>query len=119
MSYLNELTPQQLRNFTRRCRFTACGEPCDVFSEPTDRAEHAQIIIVTVNRYIDNSAMWLEADGEEISPDYLRSCKKVSKDTARRIISHELHNWAELPDGTVTGWSPDQIAAEADRIARG
>lgn len=120
MSYQNELTPQQLRNFRRRARFTVCGEPADVFAGPTD-PEHTdyEVMFVTINRYIDTNAAWLEANGDEIRPDYMRECHKVDEADARRIISQELRRWAGYPAGTVSGWSPEDIAAEADRIARG
>lgn len=117
MSYRNHLTPQQLRNFKRRCRFTACGEPCDVYSEPTIcGAGLTAVMLVTVNRYSDNNAQWLEANGEEISPEFLRKCSKVSESYARAIIARELDRWAAMPAGTVSGWTPEQIMQEAERI---
>lgn len=129
MSYRNELTPQQLRNFTRRARFTACGEPCDVFTGPTDPERPAtrdDVMLVTVNRNTATGAAWLEATSytyadptDEIRPDYMRECRKVPEADARRIIARELRRWAGYPAGTVTGWTPAQIEAEAERIARG
>lgn len=92
MSYQNELTPQQERNFKRRCRFTACGEPCDVFTAPD-----GDIFLATINRYSDSSAAWIEATSytcyegiQEIGPGYLRQCRKADEQTARRVISVEL-----------------------------
>lgn len=127
MSYQNELTPAQLRNFKRRCRFTACGEPCDVFAGPTDPENPAardDVMFVTVNR--NSRAAWLEATSytyadptDEIRPDYLKLCKKVPEQTAREIIVKELRRWASYPADTVEGYTPAQIAAEADRIAQG
>lgn len=119
MSYQNHLTPQQLRNFRRRCRFIVCGEPCDVFKD-----REGDIFLATVNRYEDNSAAWIEATSytyyegaQEIGPNYLRECRKADETTARRVISTELAMWSRMPDGTVAGWAPEQIAEEARRIA--
>jgi len=117
MSWTNYLTPTQLRNFKRRARFTACGEPADVFAGPTDPEHTAyEVMFVTVNRDSAGNT-WLETDGDEIRPDYMRECHKVPEANARRIISQELRRWAGYPAGTVSGWSPEDIAAEADRIA--
>ncbi len=125
MSWKNYLTPQQLRNFKRRARFTACGEPADVFAGPTDPENPAtrdDVIFVTINR--NDRAAWLEATSytyadptDEIRPDYLKLCRKVPEQTAREIIARELRRWASYPD-TVTGYTPAQIEAEAERIAR-
>lgn len=112
MSWTNYLTPTQLRNFKRRARFTACGEPADVFADP----DYDALQFVTVNRDSAGNT-WLEIDGDEIRPDYMRECHKVPEADARRIISQELRKWAGYPAGTVSGWSPEDIAAEADRIA--
>lgn len=127
MSYQNELTPQQLRNFKRRARFTVCGEPCDVFAGPTDPENPAardDVMFVTVNR--NSRAAWLEATSytyadptDEMRPDYLKLCRKVDEQTAREIIARELRRWASYPADTVEGYTPAQIAAEAERIARG
>lgn len=127
MSYKNELTPQQLRNFRRRARFTVCGEPCDVFAGPTDPENPAardDVMFVTVNR--NSRAAWLEATSytyndptDEIRPDYLKLCRKVDEQTARRVIARELYRWASMRFGTVSGYTPEDIAAEADRIANG
>lgn len=122
MSWRNYLTPQQLRNFRRRARFTACGEPCDVFAGPTNPARtEYETLFITVNR--NDAGAWLEATSytyadptDEIRPDYMRECRKVPEADARAIIVQELHRWASYPD-TVAGWTPEQIAAEADRIA--
>lgn len=127
MSYQNELTPQQLRNFKRRARFTACGEPCDVF---THREHRQDMQLVTINRNAETGAAWLElteyirvGDGYYIDPameihlGYVSSLDKAPEDTAREIIAQELRRWASMPEGTVSGWSPAEIAAEADRIA--
>lgn len=127
MSYYNTLTPQQLRNFKRRARFTACGEPADVFAEPMNA-----VLFVTINRNTETGDAWHEGtpyretyrntyrgDTEELSPWYVSKLRKVPEATARRIISRELHHWAKLPAGTVSGYTPAQIEAEADRIARG
>lgn len=125
MSWENYLTPAQLRNFKRRCRFTACGEPCDVYTGPTDPDDSTSrdVMFVTVNRYSDNSAQWLEASSYiyadptgEIRPDYLKLCRKVSEADARAIIARELERWAHYPAGTVSGWTPEQIRQEAERI---
>ena len=122
MSYQNHLTPQQLRNYSRRARFTVCGEPADVFTDPDFDA----LMFVTVNR--DSRAAWLEATPyhrhtidatEEVGPEFVRTLGKATPDTARRIISQELRRWASYPDATITGYTPAQIAAEAERIARG
>lgn len=124
MSYQNHLTPQQLRSFTRRARFTACGEPCEVFADPDFDA----LQFVTVNRNTSTGSAWLEATAyhrytidatEEVGPEFVRMLGKATPETARRIISQELHRWASMPAGTVAGWSPAHIEAEADRIARG
>lgn len=125
MSWKNYLTPQQLRNFKRRARFTVCGMPADVFTEPDG------VLFVTVNHNSESGASWYEGtpyheteDGtfydptEEIAPFYVKKLRKADDATARRIIAKELHVWARYPD-TVAGWSPEQIAAEADRISRG
>lgn len=124
MSWTNYLTPAQLRNFTRRCRFTACGEPADVFAGPTNPARtEYETLFITTNRD-DAGNVWLEATSytyadptDEIRPDYMRECHKIDRDDARAIVARELRRWARMPEGTVTGWSPEQIAAEADRIA--
>lgn len=123
MSYQNELTPQQLRNFKRRARFTACGEPADVFTEPAPY--DGGVFFATINRNTKTGAAWIEGKSytyaepiEEISPDYLRKCRKANEADAREIIARELWFWSALPEGTVSGWSPEQIAAEADRIAQ-
>lgn len=125
MSWKNHLTPQQLRSFKRRCRFTVCGEPADVFTGPTNPAHtEFETLFITVNR--NNNGAWLEATSytyadptDEIRPDYMRECRKVPEHDARSIIARELRSWARMPADTVAGWSPDQIAAEADRIAQG
>lgn len=123
MSWTNYLTPAQERSFKRRARFTVCGEPADVFAGPTDPARtEYETLFITVNR--DNAGnAWLEATSytyadpiDEIRPDYMRLCRKVPEADARRIITTELRRWARMPEGTVTGWSPAEIAAEADRI---
>ena len=127
MSYQNELTPQQERNFKRRCRFTACGEPCDVF---THREHRKDMQLVTINRNTETGAAWLElteyirvGDGYYIDPateihlGYVNSLDKADEDDAREIIARELHRWASYPAGTVDGWTPEQIEAEAERIA--
>lgn len=120
MSWTNYLTPTQLRNFKRRARFTACGEPADVFADPDFDA----LQFVTINR--DSYGAWFEATAyhrhtidatEEVSPEFVRMLGKATPETARRIISQELRRWAGYPAGTVSGWSPEDIAAEADRIA--
>lgn len=123
----NHLTARQLDNFTRRARFTVCGEPADVFAGPTDPENPAtrdDVMFVTVNR--NSRAAWLEATSytyndptDEMSPDYLELCRKVDEQTAREIIVKELRRWASMPDGTIEGYTPAQIAAEADRIAQG
>lgn len=121
MSYRNELTKQQERNFTHRCRFTACGEPCDVFTDPAPY--DGGVFFATINRNIKTGAAWIDGKSytyaepiEEISPDYLRKCRKANEADAREIIAKELRRWSSMPTGTVSGWSPEQIAAEADRI---
>lgn len=121
MSYQNELTSQQLRNFNRRCRFTVCGEPCDVFIDPAPY--DGGVFFATINRNTETDAAWIEATSytyaeptEEISLDYLHLCKKAPEDTAREIIAQELHRWASLPAGTGAGWSPEQIEEEAFHI---
>lgn len=121
MSLINYLTPAQLRNFKRRARFTACGEPADVFSEPAPY--NGGLLFVTVNRNSETGDSWLEAtsytyyeDPGEIAPDYLSKCHKVDEKTARDVICTELVRWASYPDGTVTGWTPEQIRQEANRI---
>ena len=123
MSYQNELTPQQLRNFKRRCRFTACGEPVDVFAGPTNPARtEYETLFITVNR--DNAGhVWLEATSytyadptDEIRPDYMRECRKVPEADARHIIVQELYQWARMPDGTIAGYTPAEIVAEAERL---
>lgn len=126
MSHRNHLTAQQLRNFKRRARFTACGEPCDVF---THREHRQDMQLVTINRNAETGAAWLElteyirvGDGYHIDPameihlGYVSSLDKADEDTARRVIAQELRRWASMPDGTITGWSPAEIAAEAQRI---
>lgn len=128
MSYRNHLTKQQERNFKRRCRFTACGEPCDVF---THREHHKDMQLVTINRNTETGSVWLElteyirvGDGYYIDPameihlGYVSSLDKATEFDAREIIAQELHRWAIMPEGTVTGWTPEQIAAEADRISK-
>ena len=126
MSYQNELTKQQERNFARRCRFTACGEPCDVFAGPSSPDDSAarDVMFMTINRNTETSASWLEATSyiyadptDEVRPDYMHLCRKIDKADAREIIVRELRRWASYPEGTVTGYTPEQIAAEADRIA--
>jgi hypothetical protein len=127
MSYQNELTKQQERNFKRRARFTACGEPCDVFagpSSPDDSTAH-DVMFMTVNRNTKTGAAWIEATSYiyadptgEIRPDYLKLCSKIDEADARKIIARELHRWASMPEGTITGYTPEQIAAEADRISK-
>ena len=127
MSYQNELTKQQERNFKRRARFTACGEPCDVF---THREHRQDMQLVTINHNAETGAAWLElteyirvGDGYHIDPameihlGYVNSLDKAPEDTAREIIAQELRRWASMPEGTITGYTPEQIAAEADRIA--
>lgn len=123
MSYQNELTKQQERNFKRRCRFTVCGEPCDVFTDPAPY--DGGVFFATINRNTKTGAAWIEATSytyadptDEISPDYLAACKKAPEDIAREIIAKELRRWVSMPEGTVKGWSPEQIAAEADRISK-
>lgn len=120
MSWTNYLTPAQLRNFKRRARFTACGEPADVFADP----DYDALQFVTINR--DRYGAWFEATAyhrytidatEEVGPEFVRMLGKATPETARRIISQELRRWAGYPAGTVSGWSPEDIAAEADRIA--
>lgn len=120
----NHLTARQLDNFTRRCRFTVCGEPADVFTEPAFSG--SGLLFVTVNRSLVNNTAWLEGTSytyndptDEISPDYMSKCKKAPEHIARSIIAQELRKWARYPADTVTGYTPAQIAAEADRIARG
>lgn len=128
MSYQNELTKQQERNFRRRCRFTACGEPCDVF---THREHRRDMQLVTINRNAETGAAWLElteyipvGNGYYIDPameinlGYASSLDKADEDTAREIIAQELRRWASMPEGTITGYTPEQIAAEADRISK-
>ena len=122
MAYRNELTPQQLRHFTRRARFTVCGEPCDVFTEPWPY--QSNLLFVTVNHNTETGASWLEATSytyadptDEIRPDYLKLCRKVTEADAREIIAREVRRWAGMPDGTITGYSPAQLEAEAERIA--
>lgn len=127
MSWKNYLTPQQLRSFTRRCRFTACGEPADVF-----KGRGAWLNFVTVNHNTETGASWMELTGylpigdgyyidpaAEIHAGFVASCTKAPEATARSIIAAELRKWASMPADTVAGWSPEQIAAEADRIAQG
>ena len=123
MSYQNELTKQQERNFKRRCRFTACGEPCDVFADPAPY--DGGVFFATINRITETGAAWIEGTSytyadptDEISPDYLAACKKATPDTARRVIVQELRRWASMPEGTIAGYTPEQIAAEADRISK-
>ena len=126
MSYKNELTKQQERNFKRRARFAACGEPCDVF---THREHRHDMQLVTINRNTETGATWLElteyirvGDGYHIDPaieihlGYVSSLGKATEDTAREIIAQELRRWASMPEGTIAGYTPEQIAAEADRI---
>lgn len=129
MSYQNHLTPQQLRSFTRRCRFTVCGEPADVF---THREHRSDMQLVTINRNTETGAAWMElteyvrvGDGYYIDPaaeihaGYVSSLDKAPEADARSIIAAELRRWALMPADTVAGWSPEQIAAEADRITQG
>jgi len=127
MSYQNELTKQQERNFRRRCRFTACGEPCDVFEGPSDPDDSTarDVMFMTINRNTKTGAAWIEATSyiyadptDEIRPDYLKLCRKIDEADAREIIAQELRRWASMPEGTVVGWTPEQIAAEADRISK-
>ena len=127
MSYRNHLTKQQERNFRRRCRFTACGEPCDVFTGPSapDDSTARDVMFMTINRDAQTGSAWIEATSyiyadptDEVRPDYLKLCKKISEDDARSIIYTELLSWAIMPEGTVAGWTPEQIAAEADRISK-
>lgn len=124
MSWKNYLTPQQLRNFTRRARFTACGEPADVFAGPTnpERTEH-ETLLITVNRNTKTGDAWLEATSytyadptDEIRPDYMRECRKIPEADARAIIVQELYQWARMPEGTVKGYTPAEIVAEAERL---
>lgn len=123
MSWINYLTPQQLRNFTRRCRFTACGEPCDVFAGPTNPAHtEYETLFIIVNRNTNGDA-WLEATSytyadptDEIRPDYLKLCRKIDRGDARAIIVQELYQWSRLPEGTVKGYTPTEIVAEAERL---
>ena len=121
MSYRNHLTPAQLRSFKRRARFTLCGEPCDVFSEPAPY--DGGILFVTVNRNADSGDAWLESTSytyddptAEIAPEYLAKCRKVDEKTARDVICTELVRWACMPEGTVTGWTREQIRQEANSI---
>lgn len=127
MSYQNELTPQQLRNFKRRTRFTVCGEPCDVF---THREHCRDMQLVTINRNAETGTAWLElteyiriGDSYYIDPTvevhlgYVSSLDKAPEDTARRIIAQELHRLASMPEGTITGYTPEQITEEANRIS--
>jgi len=127
MSYQNELTKQQERNFRRRCRFTACGEPCDVFEGPSDPDDSTarDVMFMTINRNTKTGAAWIEATSyiyadptDEIRPDYLKLCRKIDEADAREIIAQELRRWASMPEGTVAGYTPEQIAAEADRISK-
>lgn len=103
MSYQNELTPQELRNFKRRARFTACGEPCDVF---THREHRSDMQLVTTNRNTVTGSAWLElteyirvGDGYYIAPameihlGYVSSLDKATEDTAREIIAQELRRY--------------------------
>ncbi len=125
MSYQNELTKQQERNFKRRCRFTACGEPCDVFAGPSDPDDSTarDVMFMTINRNNETGAAWIEATSyiyadptDEIRPDYMHMCRKINEDDARSIIYTELLSLAIMPEGTVTGWTPEQIEVEAERI---
>ena len=119
----NHLTARQLDNFTRRARFTVCGEPCDVFAD----TDYDAMQFVTVNH--DGSGnSWLEATAyhrytidatEEVSPDFIATLGKAAPEFAREVIVKELRRWASYPADTVTGYTPEDIAAEADRIARG
>lgn len=124
----NHLTARQLDNFTRRARFTVCGEPCDVF---THREHRKDMQLVTINRNAETGAAWLELTeyirvgygyyidpAMEIHLGYVSSLDKAPEDTAREIIAQELRRWASMPEGTVAGWTPEQIAAEADRISK-
>ena len=123
MSYQNELTPQQERSFKRRARFTVCGEPCDVFADP----DYNAVQFVTINRNTETGASWFEATAyhrytidatEEVGPEFVRMLGKATPDTARRVIVQELRRWASMPEGTVAGYTPKQIAAEAERISK-
>jgi len=124
----NHLTARQLDNFNRRCRFIACGEPCDVF---THREHRKDMQLVTINRNTETGAAWLElteyihvGDGYYIDPameihlGYVSSLDKADEDDARRVIVQELRRWASMPEGTIAGYTPEQIAAEADRISK-
>lgn len=122
----NHLTARQIDNFGRRCRFTACGEPCDVFAGPSspDDSTARDVMFITINHNTETGASWLEATSyiyadptDEISPDYMHLCRKIDEADAREIIAQELRRWASMPEGTITGYTPEQIAAEADRIA--
>lgn len=125
MSWKNYLTPQQLRNFKRRARFTVCDMPADVFNGPTDPDDSTsrETLFIIVNRDGAGNA-WLEATSytyadptDEIRPDYMRECRKVPEADARRIIARELYRWASMRMGTVSGYTPEQIASEADALA--
>lgn len=125
MSWKNYLTPAQLRNFKRRCRFTACGEPADVFTGPVypDDPTTRDVMFVTVNRDTKTGDAWLEATSYtyadptgEIRPDYLKLCKKIDRDDARVIVVQELYQWSRMPEGTIAGYTPAEIVAEAERL---
>ena len=125
MSYQNELTKQQERNFRRRCRFTACGEPCDVFEGPSDPDDSTarDVMFMTINRNTKTGAAWIEATSyiyadptDEIRPDYLKLCRKIDEDDARAIVVQKLYSWAKCPAGTVNGYTPADIIAEAEAI---
>lgn len=121
----NHLTARQLDSFSRRCRFTACGEPCDVFAGPSspDDSTARDVMFMTINRNAETGAAWIEATSytyadptEEISPDYMHLCKKINEDDARAIVVQELYSWARMPEGTVNGYTPAEIIAEAEAI---
>lgn len=120
----NHLTARQLDNFSRRARFTVCGEPCDVLNEPWPYQSH--LLFVTINHNTETGASWLEAthysryEGiytTEAPAAYISKCRKVPEAEAREIIAREVRRWAGMPDGTITGYTPAQLEAEAERIA--
>ena len=104
----NHLTARQLDNFKRRCRFTVCGEPCDVF---THREHRHDMQLVTINRNTETGAAWLElteyirvGDGYYIDPateihlGYVSSLDKATEDIAREIIADYVREWARYED---------------------